>query len=248
MLGKNLRPVKTDQQTADAIARLIHKSPPPWLATTISTVVIPALRNEIEGYENFPTIKSIRNQIESAEKAAQTLIRAMADGLIGNLLAQHWRLQKHIPTIAVRPEDHHDYSELDEDIWRQLKRADHEEYRTLLNLLAQVSNVLQRVQGALPRYSRAKPHPDTPSPQVTCATWVGIVWKAVHNANAPKSARSWRVCDALWQAAHGQKIIPNSDPSRWRFHQLEASRAREGLLLARMQRAFDAARWQPNDR
>src|SRR5689334_8432780 len=101
-----------------------------------------------------------------------------------------------------------------------------------------MSNVLQRVQGALPRYSRAKPHPATPSPQVTCAMWVEIVWKAVHHANAPKSVRSWRVCDALWQAAHGWKILSNGDPRRWRPHQLEANRAREGLLWARMQHAF----------
>jgi hypothetical protein len=212
------------------VAKAIIDPTPEWFLDTIRVVAIPRLRREIEGYAHFPDTGAIRERIVSTQRQAKTLLRSMSDRVIWNLIIQHWRLRENITMLGNLAEGDLVSGTQDDDIWHELKAADKTQRQSLLNGLAHLPIVLQRALDALPSYSRAKPHPDTPTPHQSCAIWIVIAWKTVHDREAPHTSRKAQsACSALWSAAGGSSRAWGAGGG-WKDH-LRAAKARQGSEL-----------------
>ncbi len=186
------------------VAKAIIDPTPEWFLDTIRVVAIPRLRREIEGYAQFPDTGAIRERIVLTQRQAKTLVRSMTDRVIWNLIIQHWGLRENITKSGKLAEGDLVSGTQDDDIKHQLEAAYKTQRESLLNGLAHLPFVLQRALDALPSYSRAKPHRDTPTPHQSCAIWIVIAWKTVHDREAPHTSRKAQsACSALWSAAGG---------------------------------------------
>jgi hypothetical protein len=185
---------------------------------------------EIEGYAQFPDTGPIRERIVLTQRQAKTLARSMTDRVIWNLVIQHWGLRENITKSGKLAEGDLVSGTQDDDIRHQLEAAYKTQRESLLNGLAHLPFVLQRALDALPSYSRAKPHRDTPTPHQSCAIWIVIAWKTVHDREAPHTSRKAQsACSALWSAAGGSSRAWGAGGG-WKDH-LRAAKARRGSEL-----------------
>jgi hypothetical protein len=153
-------------------------------------IAVDQLKSAIHREPEYPSRPELRNRLDAIEKAAQFLMKELAD----------LKILAHL-----------------EDDGERIANAN-EVYHGLRDIAARAERAHARISARQGRGSAYPSNSNGPSPRKLCALWVGMGWEKIRGKwPGMDSPKAQRLCAALWKEAGG--VPPAWDTTAvWRDH------------------------------